>query len=66
VTRPEVETWSAAALAAGAHCGWPFVGCDSVGRVTKLAIVNTNITGVINTFCSIHAPSAFCSLAVLT
>ncbi|KAF8701327.1 hypothetical protein HU200_033656 [Digitaria exilis] len=35
------------ASAAGAHCRWPYVRCNSAGRVMGLTIVNTNVTGPI-------------------
>ncbi|CAN6251271.1 unnamed protein product [Urochloa humidicola] len=41
---PVLAEWSAAA---GTHCHWPYVGCDSAGRVTSLALANTNIIGAI-------------------
>ncbi|CAO2189740.1 unnamed protein product [Urochloa humidicola] len=56
---PALAAWSAAtASAADAHCRWPYLRCDSAGHVTKLVIVNTNITGVI--------PTAAGSLSSLT
>ncbi|CAL5008405.1 unnamed protein product [Urochloa decumbens] len=43
---PALAAWSvAAASSAGAHCRWPYVRCDSAGRVTELALTNANISG---------------------
>ncbi|CAO2189734.1 unnamed protein product [Urochloa humidicola] len=44
---PALAAWGANASTAGAHCRWPYIGCDSTGRVTKLALANANITGAI-------------------
>ncbi|KAG0522543.1 hypothetical protein BDA96_07G046300 [Sorghum bicolor] len=41
-------TWTAATSAAGAHCRWPYVQCDSSSRVTTLKLVSVNITGPIS------------------
>ncbi|CAD6266165.1 unnamed protein product [Miscanthus lutarioriparius] len=42
---PVLSAWSAATSATGAHCRWPYVRCDSVGRVTSLALTSISITG---------------------
>jgi hypothetical protein len=44
-----LAAWSANS-ATGAHCRWPYVGCDSAGNVTNLALAGINVTG--------HVPDA--------
>nr|CAB3482181.1 unnamed protein product [Digitaria exilis] len=44
---PVLAAWNASSSAAGAHCRWPYVRCDSAGRVTRLALTNTNVAGPI-------------------
>ncbi|CAL4996792.1 unnamed protein product [Urochloa decumbens] len=44
---PKLAAWSAATSTGGAHCRWPYIGCDSTGRVTSLALAGINVTGPI-------------------
>ncbi|EAY75774.1 hypothetical protein OsI_03690 [Oryza sativa Indica Group] len=37
-----------AAPAAAAHCSWPYVTCDTAGRVTNLSLANTNVSGPVS------------------
>jgi hypothetical protein len=46
---PVLAAWSAtAASAAGAHCHWPYVECDSSGHVTSLVLGKINVMGPIS------------------
>ncbi|XP_066307148.1 receptor-like protein kinase HSL1 [Miscanthus floridulus] len=40
---PVLAGWNASA--AGAHCAWPYVGCDTAGRVTNLTLADANVSG---------------------
>ncbi|XP_062206816.1 receptor-like protein kinase HSL1 [Phragmites australis] len=40
---PVLAAWNASA--AGAHCAWPYVGCDTAGRVTNLSLPSANVAG---------------------
>lgn len=42
---PVLAAWTAATSSMDAHCCWPYVRCNSAGRVTVLALTNINITG---------------------
>uniref|UniRef100_A0A0E0JII1 non-specific serine/threonine protein kinase n=1 Tax=Oryza punctata TaxID=4537 RepID=A0A0E0JII1_ORYPU len=34
--------------APAAHCSWPYVTCDTAGRVTNLSLANTNVSGPVS------------------
>ncbi|WVZ68879.1 hypothetical protein U9M48_017760 [Paspalum notatum var. saurae] len=40
---PVLAGWNA--TAAAAHCSWPYVACDTAGRVANLSLANANVTG---------------------
>ncbi|RLM91189.1 Leucine-rich repeat receptor-like protein kinase PXL2 [Panicum miliaceum] len=40
---PVLAGWNASA--AGAHCTWPYVGCDAAGRVASLTLATANVAG---------------------
>ncbi|KAJ1267334.1 hypothetical protein BS78_07G047700 [Paspalum vaginatum] len=42
---PQLAAWSTTGSAAGEHCHWPYVACDSAGRVTRLSLSDSNLTG---------------------
>ncbi|KAJ1285339.1 hypothetical protein BS78_03G272000 [Paspalum vaginatum] len=42
---PVLAEWNATAAAVAAHCSWPYVACDTAGRVTGLSVANANVTG---------------------
>jgi hypothetical protein len=44
---PVLAAWSAAPSATGAHCRWPYVGCDLAGQVRRLTLASINVTGPI-------------------
>ncbi|PUZ54853.1 hypothetical protein GQ55_5G164600 [Panicum hallii var. hallii] len=54
---PVLAGWNASA--AGAHCTWPYVGCDAAGRVASLTLANANVAGP-------FPDAAVCGLAGLT
>ncbi|RCV27293.1 hypothetical protein SETIT_5G313500v2 [Setaria italica] len=40
---PVLAGWNASA--AGAHCAWPYVACDTAGRVVNLTLASANVAG---------------------
>ncbi|EES01457.1 receptor-like protein kinase HSL1 [Sorghum bicolor] len=38
---PVLAGWNAS----DAHCAWPYVGCDTAGRVTNLTLADVNVSG---------------------
>nr|CAB3474211.1 unnamed protein product [Digitaria exilis] len=42
---PVLAAWNATATAASAHCTWPYVRCDTAGRVASLSLASANVAG---------------------